>query len=385
VAYVSYNTYPGWAMRGMLRDMMLYHSRKFNDTQMQIDQARALINWLAETVSTDKDPYGVLLKSELDHMRTWPDSYFWHDSLEEFNAPFYFHEFVARASSCGLQYLGEADFHTMVAGNYAAKTADTLNKLGRDIVEMEQYMDFVRNRMFRETLLCHGGIQLERGLGPRSVTGFHVAASLRPVDPGSGAATTGLETFISPSGLTVSTPQPVATAALRILGQLWPRSIHFRQLLDLARQSLPGRSAAEAEPTALAREEYGLAGTLMTCYSRKLCELHVTPSRFTTDIGTHPKADSLARFQAAAGRPITNRRHESVKLDAFGIQLLQQVDGTRDREALTAALCEAVSEGVAVVTENDRPVTEPEAARPLIAAQLDTKLEDLAQLALLIE
>ena len=26
--YVSYNTYPGWHMRGMIRDMMLYHSNR---------------------------------------------------------------------------------------------------------------------------------------------------------------------------------------------------------------------------------------------------------------------------------------------------------------------------------------------------------------------
>ena len=26
VAYISYNTYPGWHMRGMIRDMMLYHA-----------------------------------------------------------------------------------------------------------------------------------------------------------------------------------------------------------------------------------------------------------------------------------------------------------------------------------------------------------------------
>src|SRR5262249_29794315 len=29
VAYVSYNTYPGWHMRGMIRDMMVYHSRQY--------------------------------------------------------------------------------------------------------------------------------------------------------------------------------------------------------------------------------------------------------------------------------------------------------------------------------------------------------------------
>ena len=30
IAYVSYNTYPGWHMRGMIRDMMRYHSVRFN-------------------------------------------------------------------------------------------------------------------------------------------------------------------------------------------------------------------------------------------------------------------------------------------------------------------------------------------------------------------
>ena len=29
VAYVSYNTLPGWHMRGMIRDMMIYHSAAF--------------------------------------------------------------------------------------------------------------------------------------------------------------------------------------------------------------------------------------------------------------------------------------------------------------------------------------------------------------------
>ena len=36
VAYVSYNTYPGWRMRGMIRDMMLYHARPFGETSLQV-------------------------------------------------------------------------------------------------------------------------------------------------------------------------------------------------------------------------------------------------------------------------------------------------------------------------------------------------------------
>jgi len=33
VAYVSYNTLPGWHMRGMIRDMMRYHSNRFAEAE----------------------------------------------------------------------------------------------------------------------------------------------------------------------------------------------------------------------------------------------------------------------------------------------------------------------------------------------------------------
>ena len=33
VAYVSYNTYPGWRLHGAIRDMMLYHTQDLSDPQ----------------------------------------------------------------------------------------------------------------------------------------------------------------------------------------------------------------------------------------------------------------------------------------------------------------------------------------------------------------
>ena len=64
VAYVSYNTYPGWRMRGMLRDMMMYHTAQFSEPQAKVQQARALIQFLAESVPTENNPYGLWVKQE---------------------------------------------------------------------------------------------------------------------------------------------------------------------------------------------------------------------------------------------------------------------------------------------------------------------------------
>jgi cyclopropane fatty-acyl-phospholipid synthase-like methyltransferase len=61
VAYLSYNTYPGWRMRGMLRDMMVYHGRKFDDLKKQIENAAHSFSGLASR-QIENNPYGMLLE-----------------------------------------------------------------------------------------------------------------------------------------------------------------------------------------------------------------------------------------------------------------------------------------------------------------------------------
>ncbi|HXV73592.1 MAG TPA: class I SAM-dependent methyltransferase, partial [Sphingomonadales bacterium] len=48
VAYVSYNTYPGWHMPQALREMMLYHTAAFKDHKARVGQARAFLRFLFE-------------------------------------------------------------------------------------------------------------------------------------------------------------------------------------------------------------------------------------------------------------------------------------------------------------------------------------------------
>ena len=55
----------------------------------------------------------------------------------------------------GLQYLGEADFPDMQDMAETPEVRSTLRKLARDPIEKEQYMDFLKCRRFRQTLLCH--------------------------------------------------------------------------------------------------------------------------------------------------------------------------------------------------------------------------------------
>jgi methyltransferase-like protein len=385
VAHVSYNTYPGWRMRGMLRDMMLYHSRQFDDPQMQIEQARALINWLSGCVNAENSPYGMLLKRELEQMQNWRDNYFRHDSLAEINEPVYFYEFIERAERHRLQYLAEAEFPAMLASNYAAPVDEALNRLGRNIVEMEQYMDFLRNRMFRNTLLCHDRIKLNRNLGPWSLKDFHCAAFIRPVNNDISLASQHPETFRGVDDLTITSSRPIVKAAFLSLGLSWPAALRFSDLVSQARTLLHGQSGVVLQERADWEADIDSVGSaLLTCYAKGLCELYVHPPKFVISPGERPLACPFARFQARRVNAVTNRRHERATLDNFGRHLIALLDGEHDRASLVDALTRLVEQGILAVEVDGRRICESTEVKPIMESQLDGKLRELGQRALLL-
>jgi methyltransferase-like protein len=369
-------------MRGLLRDMMLYHAAKFERPEQQIEQARALIQWLAETVPSDKSPYGQLLQSELEQMKTWQDTYFRHDSLEEINEPIYFHQFVRRAERHGLQYLAEAELPTMLPGNYGAPVSETLNRLGRDIIELEQYLDFVRNRLFRQTLLCRRSVRLNRALGPWSLQPFHLGSALRPARPAPDLATDEPEEFKGPHSMMATTNQPLAKAALMELADAWPEVVAFEDLLRRVRSRLDPDNARQQIPFDKDREVLG--GVLIQCVSQGVCELQVHSPPFMVKPGPMPCACPWARFRAAQGQPVANRRHEIVPLDNFRKRLLPLLDGRQEREALLERLIGMVQSGDLEVKINDTPVCEAPVLREVLAPELEKALREFGASALLV-
>ena len=384
VTYVSYNTYPGWHLRGLLRDMMLYHARKFEEPQTQIEQARALINWLAEAVRDENSPYGLLLRRELEQMQGWKDTYFRHDSLAEVNQPVYFHQFIEQAGRHGLQFLAEAELPAMLASNHSTPVSETLNRLSRGILEMEQYMDFLRNRLFRQTLLCHRDVSLNRSLGPRSLAGFHLGAPVRPTHNPPDLRSETVEEFRSPSEMTVSTGEPITKAALMCLSTRWPGTWRFSELVREARALLDGEGPPAAPGGGdVESDSRVLGGALLTCLCKGVCEVHSHPLAFVLVPGALPQACPCARLQAARGSAVINRRHEQVTLDNFCRRLLTMLDGTRDRAALVVALTRLVADGSLSVSVEGEAVQAPAQVRKIMSGLLEQALRQLARAALL--
>lgn len=359
VAYVSYNTLPGWGMRGVVRTAMRYHTRQFSDAAMRVQQARAMLEFLAESLRDTASAYGSMLRSEAEWVRTQPDFYLLHDHLEEVNEPIYFFQFVERVARHGLRYLGETEFKTMMPGDFPVSVAQTLARIAPDVLKREQLMDFLRNRAFRETLLVQEGVTLNRKVSPDRLMSLHVASaaqSVGSVDPKSAERTQ----FRAPDGAVTATTLPLAKAAMQILADAWPATLPFDRLCATASE----RAGLRPADTADARGR--LASHLLHCFAAGIIELHTEAAPYVAEPGPRPQASPVAILQARRGATATSLRHESVPLSADALPLLPLLDGTRTRREIAA-------------------IAWPEDPEQTAAAKLDRALAQLARQALLVQ
>ena len=168
IAFVSYNTLPGWRMLSTVREAMLYHTRDVEDPRARVAKARATLDFLAEAVPDRDSAYGRLLRLAAEHIRQKPDYYVLHEYLEETNEAVYFEQFVERVVARGLRYLGDSDVRTMLPIGLPPKVDATLHRIAPGLMRREQFLDFLKSRSFRQSLLIRAGAALDRKLAGAS-------------------------------------------------------------------------------------------------------------------------------------------------------------------------------------------------------------------------
>ncbi|MGE3809527.1 MAG: methyltransferase regulatory domain-containing protein [Gemmataceae bacterium] len=383
LAFVSYNTYPGWHARGMIRDMITYHAGDALQPTARLGKARGLLDFLAESLAREGRPYGQLLRSEVEAIRSKSDSYLFHEYLEDSNEPVYFHEFARRAGDKGLYYLGEVDLGTTVAGFFPAEIEMLLQKMAPDPIRREQYRDLLLNRRFRQTLLWRKASTPTFALKLDRLSALHVSSPARPVEGDSNVGSDVSERFEVPGVTAIDCSEPIVKAALRHLAEVWPRTVPFDDLCDAARAWLSGASS----PAHKEQDTQQLGRFLLTAHAKsagRLVELHLYPPTLVVNIASRPVASRLARAQAETSNTVTNVRHEPVDLDELGRHLIQLLDGKHNMTDFVEAILQLTRAGKLVVEEWGRQVTDEDTLRRLIHIKVEEQLQRLASYALLV-
>ncbi len=382
VAYVSYNTFPGWHMRYMIRDIMRYRAKSFDSPEQQLAQARGLLSFLTSAVQGEDSPYSILLRKELENINRADDSYLHHEHLEDINLPVYFFEFVDKANKFNLQYLGEADYGSMALGNFPDSTRAMIQGVSRNSVELEQYMDFLRNRGFRQTLLCRKGVLIERAKQEQQLVKLKVASTAKPVDPIT-ELTSPEKTVFKRNQSSLSTNDPQVRAAFIELQKAWPQAIPFPVLASISKSIVTGFPVA-VDSDVLSPANHKLAETLLRCYETSMLDLHTVQSSFSLQDSEAPQASPLAKLQAAASSRVTNRAHNTIFLDDLQRQVLMTLDGKRKRDEIAQRLIDRIVQRDLVVHFRQDRIATPEAAKRFVDDNLALILGFLRENSLMI-
>jgi methyltransferase-like protein len=386
IALVSYNALPGWHLRGAIREMMRWHTAGVAEGAEKAKAARALLQFLATATAEDKNLWGQILRGELQMLSGQPDWYLLHDHLESVNHPVYFFDFMQQAAGHDLQYLGDAEVASMMPTGLAPDVVTALHQAAPDIVRMEQYLDFLRNRTFRQTLLVGQSVTLNRHIDFHSLAGLFVASPLQ----WGGAAQPGRPVRLThPNGQFADVVTPLTQAALLELAQVWPQAVKFEDLVGAARQRLEASPLLVPDPAHAAAATQAIGDDLAQLYLNGLIELRADALQLSQAISSSPKAFSLAQMQASRalmgeGAAVTNLRHEVIPLDPFYTRLLALLNGAHDRPALLAALQPAFEQGQLSVLRDGKPITDAVVLRGRLVSLLDEALRLLRAKALLV-
>jgi SAM-dependent methyltransferase len=345
VAYLSYNVYPGWKPKEVVRDVMLLASAGSGTPDEKVRNARGIVDLLQEVVPTDGVLARVLAESKA-FSDVFGDSYLLHDELETFNTPCYFHEMVQRAGAHGLAYLAEARPEMMFPDNYGPKVAQYLLEQCGGVQElMEQYLDFVANRTFRETLLVHAerAPQIRYQPDRSRYSRLHVAACLLPTDGPTRLDYTRQE-YLESDGATLFTNDPGFKAALDALSARWPWTQSRQELVDAVRTRL---ASAGFTPSAdLPDHIDNLLGALILQGQARYRLDPVLPEPAPEPLRLDKPARRMAELTRNEDDDAStfNLWHETLTLSPLDGYLLPLLDGTRDRSALVEALLDVERE-----------------------------------------
>ncbi|MCW5791903.1 MAG: class I SAM-dependent methyltransferase [Polyangiaceae bacterium] len=368
VALVSYNTLPGWGVRGMVRDVMRRAAAGEQAPRAKLKAARLMLTRLLRQ-SAEDHPYAALLRAELSLVLGKRDGYLLSEYLGEHNEALYVADFLERAAAAGLGFLAEG----------APATADGLLELGleqdaaeRPLGERLTELDLLSYRQFRATSLCHAEARPSPlSQEPLRERGY-LSAQLTPMSREPLLAEGEELSFRADTGAVLASTSALHKASLWCLARAYPEGMRAAELVSSALQELRERGLGEQvqiAPEALER----LLDDLLELVRRRQLELLPWSPKVARRLGEGSSPAALTRLEAAGG-VVTSARHHAVELSPLHAELLQLV-GSAPAHQVMDTLRDLARAGELRLGDDERAALEsPEALAELVGAQLRASL-----------
>jgi methyltransferase-like protein/2-polyprenyl-3-methyl-5-hydroxy-6-metoxy-1,4-benzoquinol methylase len=376
LAFLSYNVYPGWHTRQMLREMMLFHVRAISEPAERVAQARALLELLARMAKVEDGTYRAGFATMAEHLADSDDGYIFHEFLEDENRPAYFHQVVERAHAAGLRYVGSTS--SIWEAFPPTDVEEALAPL-QDRVVREQYLDFLADTTFRRSVFCRDDERVRPSPDPSRVRALFASAKARPykADQDPDVASESPLEFVTGGPTPFPVVHPLVKATFVALSGAMPRTLTFDELW---KETVRLRKSSDAED-----RQDELARLLLRSFTGGLVRLSPRPSPCAWPPPARPMATKFARVEAAHGPMVTNLFHRTVELSDVERLILRACDGSRTRDEIADGLVEAIRAAEYSLTAKDgNPIHDSGTIRIAAAEGVEEALLRIARNALLV-
>lgn len=339
IAFVSYNTYPGWYLQNYARDLMRFHARSASDPKTILERAFEALQFAASTIPERPDQFAEVVKAIHQELKQVNPYYLFHDHLAEINEPVYFTQFMNHAEAYGLQYLWEATPGDRLTSGV---DPDIVRQFQLPLIETEQYLDFLRNRRFRETLLCRSDVSLTREANFDRMSSLYVRGFVQSKPEVTEVQPNVPVEFHAEKGLRVNTPDSLVQATFLSINKRYPEILQIKDLVDLVDGMVRAATGLPARPT---REELcaDLATVIYECYLNGMMSLYCELPACTFTLSERPRADAGSRMLCQETRELVTALHQRLKLrEQFVVALVAELDGEKTVEQLAQIMAEKV-------------------------------------------
>ena len=235
VAYISYNVYPGWKIKDIIRDFLIFGTKDLENEGeiVRASKAKELLSVFKEYmkfcsqegVKADFMNAKLLLEHIESIERVKSDSYIVHEYLEIFNDPLYFKDFAKRLDEEGLAYLSDVNLDDVFKSDLGIEGFDEyINANFQNRIDKEQAIDFFTNRVFRKSLITHKellGEEFHVDIGPNELNKIYIAAGFNKDKDGS---------YINAKNQPM---KPAYNWLYQVFSEVYPASVNFAQVASL--------------------------------------------------------------------------------------------------------------------------------------------------------
>jgi SAM-dependent methyltransferase len=320
IAFVSHNTMPGCALRGITWSLLRPHVAGIGDPARRVAETRSMAALMADAMA-DQPGLAAALAGEFRDVANRDEFLVLHDDIAIVNHPVLLCEIAAEAEAHGLAWLADADAYRHPAPAYGEKMNAWL--AATDRLTREHVIDHLRLRRYRESLFVHRAKGLGTPLASERLSNLHVGASNATAERQGSAPRSQADGDRTPAG--------VQRMLLGRLAAVHPASVPVQEVVSWITSHSPAGSTLAAPANALRL-------LLNLCLVGAIVPF-AWPVRVALEAGAMPRASAVARWQASRRDFVVNLRHDSVVFDdPVRRRLLPLVDGTRTRDALALEL-----------------------------------------------